>query len=261
MRQRQRPGPDRDAALAQYRRRAGTYDLELTLFEPIRRRAVEALALRSGQTVIDVGCGTGLSLGLLHERVGAGGHVIGIEQSPEMIERARQRVAKAGHRNITLLCAPVEEAPIPPARRGADAALLHFTHDILRRADALDHLLAQLKPGARVVAAGLQWAPPWAAVVNLMVWGAALRSVSSLEGLSRPYSLLAERVAGLEVKDLLGGGVFLATAHIKNANATSLTCHVIARRRRRREHSHHACATGRHPSRRRPGSRSERCQG
>ncbi|MEO7852261.1 MAG: methyltransferase domain-containing protein [Rubrivivax sp.] len=203
-------GPDRDAALAQYRRRAGTYDLELALFEPIRRRAIEALALRSGDTVLDVGCGTGLSFDLLRGRVGGGGHIVGIEQSPQMIERARDRVARAGHTNITLICAPVEEARVPRARCRADAALFHFTHDILRRADALDQVLAQLKPGARLVAAGLQWAPPWAAVVNLMVWGAALRSVSSLQGLARPYSLLADRVDGLEIKDLLGGGVFLA---------------------------------------------------
>jgi demethylmenaquinone methyltransferase/2-methoxy-6-polyprenyl-1,4-benzoquinol methylase len=179
-------GPDRDAALAQYRRRAGTYDLELALFEPIRRRAIEALALRSGETVFDIGCGTGLSFDLLRERVGAGGHIVGIEQSPQMIERARDRVARAGHANISLICSPVEDARVPPALGAADAALFHFTHDILRRADALDQVLAQLKPGARLVAAGLQWAPPWAAVVNLMVWGAALRSVSSLHGLARP---------------------------------------------------------------------------
>jgi hypothetical protein len=37
-------GPNRAAALAQYCRRAGIYDLELALFEPIRRRAIETLA-------------------------------------------------------------------------------------------------------------------------------------------------------------------------------------------------------------------------
>jgi ubiquinone/menaquinone biosynthesis C-methylase UbiE len=214
------PGPDRDAALAQYRHRAGTYDLELALFEPIRRRAVEALAPRRGDTVFDVGCGTGLSFDLLHERVGMTGHIVGIEQSPEMIERARERVARDGHRNVTLLCAPVEQARVPRARRRADAALFHFTHDILRRAEALDHLLSHLKPGATVVASGLQWAPPWAAAVNLLVWGAALRSVSSLNGLARPYSLLAERIDDLRVTDLLGGGVFLATGRARAQDTT-----------------------------------------
>jgi SAM-dependent methyltransferase len=201
-----RTGPDRDAALTQYRRRAATYDIELALLEPIRRMAVERLSLRPGQTVIDVGCGTGLSLALLHRGVGATGRIIGIEQSPEMIAQARARAAHAGLGNVELICAPVEEARI--AGR-ADAALFHFTHDILRRREALDHVLPHLKRGARVVASGLQWAPPWALPVNLLVWGAALRSVSSLQGLERPWNLLAERLVGFEVRDLMLGAVFL----------------------------------------------------
>ena len=201
-----RPGPDRDAALAQYRQRADTYDLELSLFEPVRVKAIARLGLRPGQTVLDVGCGTGLSLALLRQGVGAGGHIVGIEQCPEMIAQARERVSRAGHRNVQLVCAPVEEAQITVR---ADAALFHFTHDILRRGEALDHVLPHLKRGARVVASGLQWAPPWALPVNLFVWGAALRSVTSFQGLERPWSLLAERIDGFAVQDQMLGAVFV----------------------------------------------------
>ena len=117
-----RRGPDRGAALAQYEVRAATYDLELALFEPIRERAIERLELQSGETVLDVGCGTGLSLERLRRAVGGTGHVIGIEQCPAMIERARHRIAGQEGGNVTLLCAPAEEAHVDGC---ADAALFH----------------------------------------------------------------------------------------------------------------------------------------
>jgi SAM-dependent methyltransferase len=203
-----RRGPDRGAALAQYRRRAGVYDLELALFEPIRRKAIERLALRRGDVVLDVGCGTGLSLALLRQAVGARGRIIGIEQSPEMIEQASARVAQQRWKNVTLLCAPVELAEIPGR---ADAALFQFTHDILRRADALDNVVRHLLPGARVVASGLKWAGSWARPVNLLVLPAALHSVTSLEGLRRPWSRLEARCGPLEVETTLFGAVYLAS--------------------------------------------------
>ena len=201
-------GPDRTAALAQYRRRARFYDLELALFEPIRRIAIGHLDLRPGDVVLDLGCGTGLSLSALRAAVGDSGRVIGIEQSPEMIERARARVRAAGWRNVTLLCAPVESARI---RVRADAALFHFTHDVLRRSDAIDNVLGHLRAGARVVATGLKWAPLWAVPVNLFVLNAALYSVTSLAGLDAPWGRLGARLAGLEVRSMLAGGVYVAS--------------------------------------------------
>jgi SAM-dependent methyltransferase len=207
-----RPPPDHSAALAQYRRRAGVYDLELALFEPVRRRAVERLALRAGDGVFDVGCGTGLSLPLLQGLVGAKGRIVGIEQSPEMIAKARERVAQHGWKNVELIEASVEAARIT---RRADAALFHFTHDILREPLAIANVLQHLRPGARVVACGLQWAPFWAWPVNLLVFGAARHSVTSLAGLGSPWSLLAQHLSGLQVEEVMAGGVYIASGVLK----------------------------------------------
>jgi SAM-dependent methyltransferase len=203
------PDPDRTEALALYRQRAARYDLEMALFEPIRRMAISRLALKRGDVVLDVGCGTGLSLALLRQGLGAKGRVIGIDQSPEMIEKARARVMQNDWRNVVLLCSPVETAEIP---RPADAALFHFTHDVLRRSDALANVLHHLKPGARVVASGLKWS--WAIPANLFVWSAALHSVTTLEGLDKPWSRLAERIGPLNVETLLLDTVYIASGQL-----------------------------------------------
>jgi ubiquinone/menaquinone biosynthesis C-methylase UbiE len=202
-------GPDRDAALEQYRRRAGVYDLELAFFEPIRRLAISRLELRPGDVVFDVGCGTGLSLTMLRQRVGAKGRIVGIEQSPEMFEQARRRVARARWARVTLTCSPVEDADL---RIKADAALFHFTHDILQRPEAIANVLSHLKPGARVVASGLKWAAPWLMQpVNLLVLPAALRSVTSLTGMDRPWQRLQKQLGRMTVESRLLGGAYVAS--------------------------------------------------
>ncbi|MGD0119834.1 MAG: methyltransferase domain-containing protein [Candidatus Binatus sp.] len=204
--------PNRSTALRQYRSRARIYDLELALFEPVRQHAIELLRLKKGDSVLDVGCGTGLSLTALEGLVGAEGSIIGIEQSPEMLERARARATENNWTNIAFISASVEEAAIP---READAALFHFTHDIMRTPAAVANVVGHLKPGARVVAAGLKWAPIRTMPLNLFVWNAAMRSTSTLEGLARPWSNLEPLVADLQVEQMLGGTVYVASGIVK----------------------------------------------
>ena len=178
------------------------------MFEPARRAAIESLALRQGDVVLDMGCGTGLSMPLLQQGVGARGRVVGIEQSPEMMALAQQRVQQQGWRNVTLIESAAEDAEIP---HPADAALFLFTHDILREPLALQNIAGALRPGATVVACGLQWAAPWAWPLNLFVLGAALHSVSSLRGLDRPWSLLAPYLDNLHVDSTMGGCVYIVS--------------------------------------------------
>ncbi|MGH6639484.1 MAG: class I SAM-dependent methyltransferase [Polaromonas sp.] len=216
-------GPDREAALAQYRARASFYDFELALLGPIRREAIARLALRSGDTVLDVGCGTGLSFEPLQQDIGAQGRIVGIEQCPEMLQQARDRIEQSQWKNVTTLCAPVELAEIPVM---ADAALFHFTHDILRQPEAVANVVRHLKPGAHVVAAGLQWAGPWLWPVNGFVLPAALHSTTTLEGLDRPWDKLAGQVGNMEVTTRLLGAVYIASGvYEKHAGRTATREH------------------------------------
>jgi len=209
---------NREAALRQYRERAATYDLELNFLEPIRRRAISRLWLRRGCTVIDVACGTGLSFRSLSRQVGSKGRVIGIEQSAEMLERAAERIRANDLQNVTLIHAPVEHARIPVI---ADAALLHFSHDVMRTPGAIANVLNSVRSGGRVVAAGLKWAPPWKMPVNMAVFFAAMRSLTAFEGLREPWSYLEPSLAQFDVESLLSDGVYIASGFATAATASS----------------------------------------
>jgi SAM-dependent methyltransferase len=214
--------PDASRSQAQYRRRADRYDLELLAFEPYRKEAIELLQLQPGATVLDVGCGTGLSFPALKDCIGADGRIVGVEPSPDMLERARERVAAHRWHGIELLAATAAAAPL---HGRADAALFHFTHDVLRDAASLDHVLDHLRPGARVVASGLQWAPPWMPATNLFVFGAALYSVTSLSGLSQPWDLLAQRLVEVEVRTRGFGGIFVASGQVPGGRPARASSH------------------------------------
>ena len=204
----QSPARRRAAALEQYKQRAARYDAELLPFEPLRVEAIALLQLEPGQRVLDVGCGTGLSFELIERDIGATGELVGVEQSPDMLQLARERVQVHGWRNVALVGAPAEEAKVPGK---LDAALFHFTHDVLRQPRALDNMLRHLRPGARVVTVGLQWAPVWAWPANCFVALAALYSVSAFDGLSRPWDLLASRLQHFQLKTTMLGGIYVGT--------------------------------------------------
>ncbi|MDX1251071.1 MAG: class I SAM-dependent methyltransferase [Gammaproteobacteria bacterium] len=89
-----------EAILKAYRRYAQVYDFYFgALFDPGRRAVVEKMNCRPGDHVLEVGVGTGLSLPLYPHNV----KVTGIDLSPEMLERARDRKIRNGLKNIVAL--------------------------------------------------------------------------------------------------------------------------------------------------------------
>jgi ubiquinone/menaquinone biosynthesis C-methylase UbiE len=111
--------------------------------------AVRNLRLRPGQSVLDIGCGTGATLGSLWAAVGAQGTIVGVDYSPGMVAKAQRRVHEHGWANVTI--------------RRADAARESLGHNEFDAAVALSSLSAMpdvraavesayeaLRPGGRL---------------------------------------------------------------------------------------------------------------
>jgi SAM-dependent methyltransferase len=198
--------------LPAYTSRAADYDTDTAAYQRYRRRLVEALPLRPGETVLDVGCGSGLCLPMLVAKVGPEGAVIGFDEAPDMIAIAEAKAARNGWSNVTLLTCSAEDVRLD---RPADAALFSAVHDVLMSPAALDNIFAQLRPGAWVVAGGGKWAPGWNVPVNALV--ATLHSpyVRDLAGFDRPWRLLEHYVGGLDVTELALGAGYLAVGRAR----------------------------------------------
>ena len=191
-----------------YYEHARSYNRDTGLFQPYRRAVVEALPLKRGQVVLDVGCGTGLCCGLLRDKVGPGGTVIGIEESPEMAAVAREYIAREGWRNVTVVQSPAEDARLEAT---ADAALFCAVHDILQSPRALRNVMVSLGPGAWVAAGGGKWAAPVMVAVNSMVRMVHAPYVRSFSGFDRPWRHLEQLVEDVQVREMAFGGGYVMT--------------------------------------------------
>ncbi len=205
-----RPPARRAAPRPAYREQARSYSRKTGACQSYRRAVVDALPVRAGQVVLDVGCGTGLCSGLLQEKVGPGGAIVGIEESPEMAEVARERVAAEGWDNVTVVQAPAEDAQIEVT---ADAALFCAVHDIMQSPEALRNILGRLRPGAYVAAGGGKWAAPALAAINVPLTIMHAPYVRSFKGFRRPWRHLEQLVEEVSVRELALGSGYIMTGH------------------------------------------------
>ena len=193
-----------------YHERASSYNRDTGIFQPFRRAVVEALPLRHGQAVLDVGCGTGLCFGSLREKVGPSGTVIGIEKSPEMAALAREHIAHEGWHNVTVMLSSAEDAQ-PDVT--ADAALFCVVHDILQSPRALQNVMTRLRPGAWVATGGGKWAAPTMVAVNSMVRTLHAPYVRSFDGFDRPWRYLEDLVEDVRIREMAFGSGYIVTGH------------------------------------------------
>jgi ubiquinone/menaquinone biosynthesis C-methylase UbiE len=200
-------GPNHRLAIEKYRALAPIYDRWTAPSAPYRRRAVKLLSLTPGESVLDVACGTGVNFSLLERCVGPAGRIVGVDVSPDMLVRARERAERAGWNNVTLIEGKVEEAELGGP---FDAAVFSLTHDVLQSKAAVERVVGSLRPGGRVSAFGAKWAPAWRMPINLAVRLAARRYVTTLENLDRPWAELERLVPALQIEPVALGGAYVA---------------------------------------------------
>ena len=120
--------------------------------ERLRQRLAELARLEHGQSVLDVGSGTGGLAFAAKGFVGAGGAVTGIDPSPEMVARAKRKAAKSGV-DARFEVATIESLPFPDTAFDAVLSSLmlhHLTED--GRRQGLAEIVRVLKPGGRFLA-------------------------------------------------------------------------------------------------------------
>jgi ubiquinone/menaquinone biosynthesis C-methylase UbiE len=142
--------PDQLQATQQfYNRWARLYDQLATApgITSWRKRAVETLSLSAGDTVVEMGCGTGANFPALREAVGPTGTVVGIDLVEGMLAQARRRIDREGWANVHVVRGDATQPPVD----GADAVISTFLIGMLADpAAAVRSWLALVEPGGRL---------------------------------------------------------------------------------------------------------------
>ena len=143
----------KEEAKQAYDRISRFYDFTLGLLgRKYSKMALERLSVVEGETVLEIGVGTGHGLKWISKLVGPAGNVYGIDISPRMLEKTKKRVVKDGSPNRVELCRG-DATRLPFIENAFDAVFMSFALEVLDTPE-IPEVLVQikkvLKPGGRL---------------------------------------------------------------------------------------------------------------
>jgi arsenite methyltransferase len=165
------------------------------------------LKLEAGETVVDLGSGPGLDALLAAKQVGSTGRVIGVDMTPEMLERARATAAKVGATNVDFRQGRLERLPVETA--SVDAVTSNCVINLVPdKAAVFGEIARVLKPGGRVVVSDivLDRPLPEAVAKDVFAWCGCVAGASD----RKQYLALVE-AAGLGEVEVLKDVDYLAS--------------------------------------------------
>jgi|ERR1041385_1296169 SAM-dependent methyltransferase len=106
--------------------------------------------LKEGMTVLDLGSGAGIDVFLASKHVGAAGKVIGVDMTPQMIERAQQNAITLGIQNVEFRLGEIENMPVETGT--ADLVISNCVINLVPdKTKAFTEIYRVLKPGGKFI--------------------------------------------------------------------------------------------------------------